>query len=119
MRTYRIIRPGTTPETLTWDDAIILYNFADNSFRTIIFIVSILLALLAYASIKSRYAVTALSTLLIVFTLSYSFFMYTQVHRILKKTQFHYRFTSVYYFTSMTIIALIVIFVLVRIDWHQ
>lgn len=102
---------------LSWQDAMALYQFGDSHVRGVFFMISLLLALLAYASATQRYVVIGISVFLILLTVAYSFYVYSKVNAVLRHTRHHCRLSPAYYYTTMVCIVLLTCFVVVRIDW--
>lgn len=104
-------------EDLTWDQILALQAYQDSSFRLIVFMFSISIAVLTFAKENHKYVVVGICSILILLTLIYAVFMVTQVNRVLTQLPNYSALNPVFYYTSIILFFFIYIFMMLNIDW--
>ena len=103
---------------LTWRDTLSLVQYYDGVFRAQVFVMSLSVALLAFAKAYQRYAILGLCSLLILITMLYSTYIMVQLTRVLRKCPYYTKATSAYYFVATMVLFLIGLFVILNVDWE-
>jgi len=106
-------------EELTWRDSLQIMQYFDGVFRAQIFIMSLSVALLAYARAYQRYAILVLCAFLVSITMMFSIYTMIQLTRVLRKSKHYSPFNGVYYFLGTVTLFLIGLFVLLGVDWEK
>jgi hypothetical protein len=104
-------------QQLDWKDVLLLLQYHDNVFRSQVFVMSLSVALLAYARAFQRYAVLILCSIFILLTTMYAAYTMIQVMRILRHVPYYSSFNGLYYFISTLLLFLIGVFILLGINW--
>ena len=115
MRWHKIINH----KDVTWRDAITILQYFDGVFRAQIFVMSLSVALLAYAKAYRRYVVLGLCAFLIVITMAYSIYSMIQLTRVLRKLDYYSKFNGLYYFLGTTTLFFIGLFIVLGINWEK
>lgn len=105
-------------EELTWRDTLSLIQYYDGVFRAQVFVMSLSVALLAFAKAYQRHAILGLCSLLILITMMYSIYIMVQLTRVLRKCPYYTKVTSVYYFVATVCLFLIGLLVILNVDWE-
>lgn len=104
---------------LSWSDCLTLVQYYDNTYRSLIFVTSLSVALLAYAKAYQRYAILMLCALLILMTMCFSIYTMIQLTAVLRRTKHYTRVNTIYYFAATMILFFIGLFIFLGIDWEK
>lgn len=99
---------------LEWDDILKIQSYRDDVFRLIIFTMSLTVAILAYAQIHHSYLVVVLCVALMVLTIAYALYSIVRTGRMLQHVENYGVFSSVFYYSCITILASIFFLLLIR-----
>lgn len=103
---------------LTWRDAMIIQNHRDNTFRLVVFILSLSIGILTYAHNHARYAVIATCCVLITITLAYAIQVLVVTTRVLRRIPGYSAFATSFYYIATSLLTLMFVFLIIRVDWH-
>lgn len=87
------------------DVALKLQNYIDSSFRLIVFIYSLALALLAFA--KGMKGLVILASLMVLMVIIYGFYILATVGPLLKRLRVYSRFHLVFYYVEVILLVFI------------
>lgn len=99
---------------LSWEQVLQLHAYMDNTFRLIVFVYGVALAVMAFARLKDFKEVVLVASALIVLVLAYALYVVVEVTRILRHQVGYSKMNSAFYYIATILFGILFFLIALR-----